>query len=91
MVRACASLKLTVRKTPLFDCSCPPPHLLLDELPDDPGHLISVHLHHGLGHLDAFVGICQSHRRVQSCRLAFNDSQTLTQTAVKHIALPWEQ
>ena len=33
-------------------------YLLLDELPDDPGHLVSVHLHHWLGHLDAFVGIC---------------------------------
>lgn len=40
----------------------PPPllqvqHLLFDELPDDPGHLISIHLHHRLGHLDALVPI----------------------------------
>lgn len=34
-------------------------HLFFDELPDDPGHLISVHLHHRLCHLDTFIGICQ--------------------------------
>lgn len=43
-------------------CVFNPPlsHLLFDELPDDPGHLISVHLHHWLGDFDAFVGICCS-------------------------------
>lgn len=32
--------------------------LFLDELPDDSGHLITVHLHHGLGHLDSGIGGC---------------------------------
>ncbi len=30
--------------------------LVLDHLPDDPRHLVAVHLHHGLGHLDALAG-----------------------------------
>lgn len=42
-------------------CFSSPSHLLFDELPDDPGHLVSVHLHHRLSHFDAFVGICHSH------------------------------
>lgn len=32
-------------------------HLLFDELPYDASHLISVHLHHRLVHLDALCGI----------------------------------
>lgn len=32
-------------------------YLLFDELPDDASHLISVHLHHRLVHLDALCGI----------------------------------
>lgn len=32
-------------------------YLLLDELPDNTGHLIAVHLHHWLRHLDPLVGI----------------------------------
>lgn len=44
-----------------------PHYLLLDEGPDDPCHLISIHLHHRVGHLDPLVGIwgaaggCQGH------------------------------
>lgn len=46
---------------------CWVPHLLFDELPDDPGHLISVHLHHRLGDLDAFfVAICEKVQSSQS-------------------------
>lgn len=33
-------------------------YLLLDEGPDDPGHLIPVHFHHGVGNLDSLVSIC---------------------------------
>lgn len=43
-------------------------HLLFDELPDDPGHLVSVHLHHRLGHFDAFVGICRSYIQESSIK-----------------------
>jgi len=32
-------------------------YLLLDELPDDPGHLIAIHLHHRLLHLDSLLSI----------------------------------
>lgn len=38
----------------LFICSV---YLLFDELPYDASHLISVHLHHRLVHLDAPRGI----------------------------------
>lgn len=52
-------------------CFSPPSHLLFDELPDDPGHLVSVHLHHRLGHFDAFVGICHSHVQGGSIKGSF--------------------
>lgn len=32
-------------------------YLLFDELPYDASHLISIHLHHRLVHLDALCGI----------------------------------
>lgn len=34
--------------------------LVLDHLPNDPGHLVSIHLHHRLGHLDSLARrVCQ--------------------------------
>lgn len=47
-------------------------HLLFDELPDDPGHLVSVHLHHRLGHFDAFVCICQQYITKGSSKSSFS-------------------
>lgn len=36
-------------------------YLLLDELPDDAGHLVTIHLHHRLRHLDPLVSIWKKH------------------------------
>lgn len=69
-------------------------HLLFDELPDDPGHLVSVHLHHRLGHLDASVSICHwqdnkhtsVHCKKKSCRVK-KKGVSASQTFVPHAAV----
>jgi hypothetical protein len=38
--------------------------LLLDEVPDDPGHLVAVHLDDGVGHLDLGHGSALSVRGI---------------------------
>lgn len=64
----CAGTACPLYNSHLFPCTAPasstcatpqtePRYLLLDESPDDPRHLISVHLHHRVGHLDPLVGI----------------------------------
>ena len=41
--------------------------LVLDHLPDDPGHLVAVHLHDGLRHLDPLAGGVCNKQSLEPC------------------------